>query len=68
MRTDGDIYSTLGIVMVPVTGLSQWSLSEVWGAVGVAFGTSAGPALTATVFFWFALRPATKSMRSWKTM
>jgi len=59
---------TIGTVaMVPITGFLQWTLSEVWGAAGLAFGMSAGAALTAIVFFWLALRPGTKPMRSWKT-
>src|SRR5437588_7498457 len=48
---------TIGtMLMVPVTGLLQWSLSSGWGAGGLAFGTSAGAALTALVLFRLALR------------
>ena len=54
------------MVMVPITGLLQWSLAEVWGAPGLAFGTSVGATLTAIVFFWLALRRAAKPLSSWK--
>ena len=48
---------TIGsMAMVPVTGLFQWSLARLWGAAGLAFGFSAGSALTAIVFLWLALR------------
>jgi putative peptidoglycan lipid II flippase len=62
-------YRAMGIgamVMVPITGLLQWSLAEVWGAPGLAFGTSVGATLTAIVFFWLALRRAAKPLSSWK--
>jgi len=55
------------MVMVPITGLLQWSLSVVWGAAGLAFGTSAGAALTAIAFFQLALRRPRKPVRSWET-
>ena len=59
---------TIGtMVMVPITGLLQWSLSVVWGAAGLAFGTSAGAALTAIAFFQLALRRPRKPVRSWET-
>jgi len=60
---------TIGnLVMVPITGLLQWGLSEVWGAAGLAFGTSAGALLTAVVFFRLALHRAPESVRSPKTV
>jgi putative peptidoglycan lipid II flippase len=55
------------MVMVPITGLLQWSLAEVWGAPGLAVGLSAGATLTAIVYFWIALRCAVRSLSSWKT-
>jgi putative peptidoglycan lipid II flippase len=63
-------YRTMTIVsmaMVAVTGLLQWSLSQLWGAGGLAFGTSAGQALTAILFFRLALRRSPKAVRSWET-
>ena len=63
-------YRTMTIVnmaMVPVTGLLQWSLSHLWGGAGLAFGTSAGAALTASVFVGFALRRSPKPVRTWET-
>jgi putative peptidoglycan lipid II flippase len=48
---------TMGtMAMVPVTGLLQWSFAEFWGAAGLAFGASAGAALTAVLLFCLALR------------
>jgi putative peptidoglycan lipid II flippase len=48
---------TLGaMLIVPATGLVQWSLSIVWGAQGLAFGTSVGTALTALLLIHLALR------------
>ena len=59
---------TIGsLVMVPITGLLQWSLAEVWRAPGLAFGASVGATLTGIVFFWLALRRAAKPLSSWKT-
>jgi putative peptidoglycan lipid II flippase len=59
---------TIGsVAMVPVTGLLQWSLSHLWGASGLAFGTSAGAALTAIVFFRLALRRPPKPLRTLET-
>jgi putative peptidoglycan lipid II flippase len=59
---------TIGsVAMVPVTGLLQWSLSHLWGAPGLAFGTSAGAALTAIVFFRLALRRSPKPIRTLET-
>jgi putative peptidoglycan lipid II flippase len=55
------------LVMVPITGLLQWSLAQVWGAPGLAFGTSAGAALTATVFLRLALRRGPESVESRET-
>jgi putative peptidoglycan lipid II flippase len=55
------------MVMVPITGLLQWSLAKVWGPAGLAFGTSAGVALTAIMFFRVALRRPPKPLRSWET-
>jgi putative peptidoglycan lipid II flippase len=53
---------TIGnVLMVPITGLLQWSLSSVWGAQGLAFGTAAGVALTALALFGLALRHPTDS-------
>jgi putative peptidoglycan lipid II flippase len=53
---------TMGtMLMVPVTGLLQWSLSSGWGASGLALGTSAGAALTALVLFRLALRLPTET-------
>ena len=57
----------VSMVMVAVTGLLQWSLSQLWGAGGLAFGTSAGQALTAILFFRLALRRSPKAVRSWET-
>ncbi len=54
------------MLMVPITGLLQWSLARVWGPAGLAFGTSAGAGLIAIVFFRLALRPPPKA-RSWET-
>jgi putative peptidoglycan lipid II flippase len=54
-------------VMVPITGLLQWSLAEIWGASGLAFGTSVGATSTAIVFFWLALRRAARPLRLWNT-
>jgi putative peptidoglycan lipid II flippase len=60
---------TIGTMsMVPITGVLQWSLSEIWGAPGLALGTSAGAALTALVFFWLALLGRAKPARSWGTV
>ena len=55
------------MVMVPITGLLQWLLADVWGASGLAFGTSAGATLTAIVLFWLALWRAAKPLSSWNT-
>ena len=55
------------VVMVPISGLLQWLLAEVWGAPGLAFGTSLGATLTAIVFFWLALRRAARPLSSWNT-
>jgi putative peptidoglycan lipid II flippase len=44
------------MLMVPITGLLQWSLASGWGPAGLAFGTSAGAALTALVLVRLALR------------
>jgi putative peptidoglycan lipid II flippase len=63
-------YRTMTIVnmaMVPVTGCLQWSLSQLFGAAGLAFGTSAGAALTAGLFFGLALRRTPKPVRTWRT-
>ncbi len=58
---------TIGsVAMVPVTGLLQWSLSQRWGAAGLAFGASAGAAITAMVLFWLALRRTTKAEQFWQ--
>ena len=35
------------VMVVPLTGLAQWWLSGLWGAVGVAYGTSFGISLAA---------------------
>lgn len=52
------------MLMVPATGLVQWSLSTVWGAVGLALGNSLGAALTALLLMWLALRvPVDHPMR-----
>lgn len=53
--------STGNMLMVPVTGLLQWSLSSRWGAEGLALGTSLGAALTALVLFRLAVRVPTHS-------
>jgi putative peptidoglycan lipid II flippase len=59
---------TIGsMAMVPVTGLLQWTLSQLWGAPGLAFGTSAGTALIAVVFFRIALRRPAKPIRTLET-
>lgn len=55
------------LVMVPITGLLQWCLSEVWGAAGIAFGMSAGAALTALVFLRLALHRGPESVGSRET-
>lgn len=44
------------MLMVPVTGLVQWSLSTLWGPQGLAFGTSVGNALSAMMLLYLALR------------
>jgi len=54
------------MVMVPITGLLQWSLAGVWGAPGLAFATSLGATLTAIVLLSLALRRAGKPLSSWK--
>jgi putative peptidoglycan lipid II flippase len=53
------------MAMVPITGLLQWSLAEIWGATGLAFGTSVGATLTAVVFFWLALWRVARPLSSW---
>ena len=59
---------TIGtLVMVPVTGLLQWALSELWGATGLACGTSGGATLLAAAFFWLALRRHPEPVRSPET-
>jgi putative peptidoglycan lipid II flippase len=55
------------MVMVPITGLLQWSLAQLFGAAGLASGNSTGAALTAVVFFWLALRRSPKAVRAWET-
>jgi len=55
------------MVMVPINGLLQWSLAQLFGAAGLASGNSAGAALTAVVFFWLALRRSPKAVRAWET-
>src|SRR5262249_4727161 len=52
--------STGNMLLVPVTGLLQWSLSSRWGAEGLALGTSLGAALAALVLFRLALRLPTQ--------
>jgi hypothetical protein len=44
------------MLMVPITGLVQWSLSGAWGAAGLALGTSVGTALSAALLLHLALR------------
>lgn len=44
------------MLMVPITGLMQWSLSTEWGAQGLAFGTSVGTVLSALLLVHLALR------------
>lgn len=39
--------TTAYVVLVPVVGLAQWGLSRLWGAVGIAYGTSLGVTLAA---------------------
>jgi putative peptidoglycan lipid II flippase len=53
--------TTGSLLMVPVTGLLQWSLSSRWGAEGLALGTSLGAVLTALVLFRLALRLPTET-------
>ena len=59
---------TIGtIAMVPITGFLQWALSELWGARGLAFGTSAGTALTGCALVSLALYRSPKPMPSLET-
>lgn len=51
------------LLMVPITGLLQWRLSILWGAPGLAFGTSLGYAVSAVIFVWLALRPPLGSLQ-----
>jgi putative peptidoglycan lipid II flippase len=50
------ILTVSSMLMVPITGLVQWSLSGVWGAAGLALGTSVGMAFSAALLLHLALR------------
>ncbi len=43
------------VVVVPLAGLAQWWLSSLWGAAGVAYGTSLGVSLSAIFLTFVAL-------------
>ena len=57
------LFTAANMLMAPITALLQWRLSVVWGAAGLALGTSVGAAFSAMVFLWLALRPRPESVR-----